>query len=250
MHVTSIGGLARGLLALSLGEFATAAAALEAKLDGTGFGPVAAMTAMRPFGADLVEAYARAGRTGQARRALAALLPVALGTGQPRLVAPIRRAQGIVEEDEDMFQHALDAHAGWENRFEAARTRLAYGELLRRRRRRGEARELLAAAVAGFDAVGARIWRDRARAELRLAGERLPARASFAGRGPEELTRQEGEILELVRGGRSNREIAERLVLSVKTVEAHLTTIYGKLGVASRAQALAVLSGARDDRGD
>jgi DNA-binding NarL/FixJ family response regulator len=64
-----------------------------------------------------------------------------------------------------------------------------------------------------------------------------------SGAWVEPLTRQEGEVLDLVRAGLSNREIAEHLVLSVKTVEGHLTTIYGKLGVASRAQALAVLAG-------
>jgi DNA-binding NarL/FixJ family response regulator len=58
---------------------------------------------------------------------------------------------------------------------------------------------------------------------------------------PDRLTRQEGEIVELLRAGLSNREIAERLVLSVKTVEGHLTTIYGKLGLASRAQVIASL---------
>lgn len=78
-------------------------------------------------------------------------------------------------------------------------------------------------------------------------GERLPARRQPPQAMVEQLTRQEGEVLELVRAGLSNREIAERLVLSVKTVEGHLTTIYGKLGVASRAQALAALARSEPD---
>ena len=237
------GGHGLGMLALSLGAAAEAAAAFEGKLEELRWGPVAAMTGLRPFGAELVEAYARSGRIEQAKRVLAATLPVALGSGQPRLVAPMRRAEGILEDDEDAFQHALDAHAGWANRFEEARTRLAFGELLRRRRKRAEARAELEIAVAGFAHVGAALWQQRAIAELRLAGERLPARGALADAGmPEPLTRQEGEVIELVRSGLSNREIAERLVLSVKTVEGHLTTIYGKLGVASRAQALAALA--------
>ena len=61
-------------------------------------------------------------------------------------------------------------------------------------------------------------------------------------RGPESLTRQEFEVLDLVRAGLSNRAIAERLVLSVKTIERHLTTIYAKFGVASRTQVLAALA--------
>ena len=242
-RVTATGGFARGLLALSLGAAAEAASAFEARLAGLRFGSVAAMTGLRPFGAELVESYARAGRQERGRRVLAATLPVALGTGQPRLFAPMRRAQGILEGDEDAFQHALDGHAGWDNKFEKARTLLAYGELLRRNRRRAEARERLAEAIALFGQVSARLWRDRAAAELRLAGERLPARSSIGSFGVEPLTRQEGEIVELLRDGLSNRQIAERLVLSVKTVEGHLTTIYGKLGVASRTQALATLAG-------
>jgi DNA-binding NarL/FixJ family response regulator len=96
--------------------------------------------------------------------------------------------------------------------------------------------------VAGFGHVDSVIWRNRAVAELRLAGERTPAPRQPASPGPETLTRQEGEVLELVRAGLSNRAIAERLVLSVKTVEGHLTTIYGKFGVTSRTQILAALA--------
>jgi DNA-binding CsgD family transcriptional regulator len=245
------GGHGLGMLALSLGAAGEAAAAFEAKLDELHWGPVAAMTGLRPFGAELVEAYSRSGRIEQGRRVLAATLPVAIGSGQPRLIAPMRRAQGILEDDEDAFQHAFDAHAGWANRFEEARTRLAFGELLRRRRKRAEARAQLGMAVAGFAHVGAVLWRERAIAELRLAGERLPARGMLADAGmAEPLTRQEGEVIELVRAGLSNREIAERLVLSVKTIEGHLTTIYGKFGVTSRAQALALLAGAPPQASD
>ena len=241
-RMTAPGGLARGLLALSLGEAGEAVAAFESKLAESRIGPVAAMTWLRPFAAELVEAYARAGATEQGRRVLAATLPVALASGQPRLIAPMRRAQGILDEDEDAFEAALDAHAGWDNRFELGRTRLALGELLRRRRRRAEARRELEAAAAAFLHVNAAIWHERALAELRLAGERMPARRPVPAASMEPLTRQEGEVLDLVRAGLSNRGIAERLVLSVKTVEGHLTTIYGKLGVASRAQALALLA--------
>ncbi|MBI2781667.1 MAG: hypothetical protein HYX55_07730 [Chloroflexi bacterium] len=247
MRVTAPGGLARGLLALSKGMAADAVTDFEAKLVETRFGPVAAMTAYRPFAADLVEAYARAGRPEDARRVLASTLPVAIGSGQPRLAAPMWRALGIVNDDEPAFERALTEHAAWGNRFEEARTRLAFGELLRRQRRRADARDQLALAATAFEHVGSRIWRDRAMAELRLAGERTPAPGSPHVPGPETLTRQEGEILELVRAGLSNRAIAERLVLSVKTVEGHLTTIYGKLGVSSRTQMLALLAGL--DRG-
>ena len=128
------------------------------------------------------------------------------------------------------------------NRFEEARTRQVYGEFLRRRKRRAEAREQLGAAAATFDSlepppgvIG------RLQSCDWPASERPPVAPSGRA-GPEALTRQEGEVAELVRGGLSNREIANRLVLSVKTVEGHLTTIYGKFGVASRTQLVAALA--------
>lgn len=241
LRVTAPGGLARGLLALSMGAAAEAVAAFEGKLVEVKFGPVAAMTGFRPFAADLVEAYARAQRPEDARRVLASTLPVALASRQPRLAAPMWRALGIVNDDEEAFARALDGHDRWGNRFEEARTRLAFGELLRRRRRRAEARVQLSAAAAAFGQLGSVIWRDRAVAELRLAGERTTAPRALPIPGPEVLTRQEGEVVDLLRAGLSNRQIAERLVLSIKTVEGHLTTIYSKLGVSSRTQLLAIL---------
>jgi DNA-binding CsgD family transcriptional regulator len=241
LRVSSIGGLAQGLLSLSLGAAGDAADAFDARLAASRFDPVGAMLGLRPYGADVVEAYARAGRLDRARSFLAATLPVAVGSGQPRLIAPMFRAKGIVESDARAMERALEQHGEWANPFEEARTRLALGELLRRWRRRAEAREHLALAAAAFDRVGSLAWRERALAELRLAGDRSPAPHRVSIGGPDRLTRQEGEIVELLRAGLSNREIAERLVLSVKTVEGHLTTIYGKLGVASRAQVLATL---------
>ena len=242
LRITAPGGLARGLLALSMGRAADAVAAFESKAADSRLGPVAAMTWLRPFGAEFVEAYVRAGRYDDARRLLADISPVAMATGQPRLAAPVWRATGLVDDDEDAFEMALTEHLRWGNRFEEARTRQVYGEFLRRRKRRAEAREQLGAAAATFEQLGAITWRDRAMAELRLAGERTATGRAFQPAGPEALTRQEGEVAELVRGGLSNREIANRLVLSVKTVEGHLTTIYGKFGVASRTQLVAALA--------
>jgi len=242
LRITAPGGLARGLLALSTGRTADAVSAFESKAAEARLGPGAAMTWLRPFGAEFVEAYVRAGRYDDARRMLAEISPMALATGQPRLAAPVWRAIGLVNDDEDAFETALTEHHRWGNRFEEARTRQVFGEFLRRRKRRAEARDQLGAAAATFEQLGAAAWRDRAIAELRLAGERTPSSRAFRPAGPETLTRQEGEVAELVRGGLSNREIANRLVLSVKTVEGHLTTIYGKFGVASRTQLIAVLA--------
>ena len=117
------------------------------------------------------------------------------------------------------------------NRFEEARTRLLYGEALRRSKRRKEAREQLSAAASGFGAVGATGWQRRARDELRAAGARVPRPASGSV-----LTAQEERVASMVVEGLSNNEIASRLVVSTKTVEGHLRNIFAKLGVTSRTQ--------------
>jgi DNA-binding NarL/FixJ family response regulator len=81
--------------------------------------------------------------------------------------------------------------------------------------------------------VGAAPWAEAAERELGATGERLRRRAPAA---PEELTAQERVIAGLVAGGASNKDVAAELFLSPKTVEAHLTRIYRKLGVNSRTQ--------------
>ena len=129
------------------------------------------------------------------------------------------------------FETALAEHRAWGNLFEEARTRLVYGEALRRARQRVVAQEHLAAAASAFAAVGARVWERRATAELRAAGARLPRTASNAP-----LTPQEQRVAGLVAEGLTNKQIAAHLVVSTKTVEGHLRNIFEKLGVTSRTQ--------------
>ena len=95
----------------------------------------------------------------------------------------------------------------------------------------------LIAAESALDGFGAARWRDEAVRELRALGHRVrrPARDATPGTlGP--LTSREREIADLVAAGRTNREVAEQLVLSAKTIEAHLRNIYAKLGVRSRVE--------------
>ena len=123
--------------------------------------------------------------------------------------------------------------------FEEARTRLAYGERLRRTGRRREARAQLRAALEGLDAVGASPWAERARAELHATGETVGPRRP---RGTEQLTPQELHIAELVGQGKTNKEIAAQLYLSPKTIEYHLANAYRKLDVHSRAELTRIIS--------
>ncbi|GAA0918323.1 hypothetical protein GCM10009560_15150 [Nonomuraea longicatena] len=124
--------------------------------------------------------------------------------------------------------------------FERARTALLYGQRLRRAHRSAESRHPLRLAAELFERLGAQPWAERARAELRAAGQPRPyghRPAGDNGRDGDplgELTAQERRIVRLAAAGVSNREIAEQLFLSPRTVEYHLYKAYPKLGVASR----------------
>ena len=111
--------------------------------------------------------------------------------------------------------------------FEHARTLLAAGQIRRRAGERRAAKDLLERALAEFERLGAPLWVERAEAELR----RLPIR-----RAPAELTANERRVAELAATGLTNREVAQTLFLSPKTVEANLARVYRKLGISSRAE--------------
>ncbi len=124
-------------------------------------------------------------------------------------------------------EQALGEHARLEMPFELARTLLVQGQVRRRRREKRAARESLEQALALFEELGAPLWAEQTRAELDRLGSR-PA--------GQELTAAEQRVAELAAQGRSNKEIASELFVSVHTVEVHLSHTYAKLGVRSRAQ--------------
>jgi DNA-binding CsgD family transcriptional regulator len=149
------------------------------------------------------------------------------------------RIEGLLADDyRPHFELALSRDGG---PFEAARARLCFGRRLRRDGLRVEAREQLHAALEAFRALGAAPWADAAERELGASGEKLRRRTPEA---VDELTAQEHQIAALVAEGASNKDVAAQLFLSTKTVEAHLTRIYRKLGVSSRTQ-LARVTAAR-----
>ena len=126
---------------------------------------------------------------------------------------------------------------------ELARAQLSLGSALRRAGRERDAREPLRQALHGFFSAGATPLGERARDELVAAGGR-PRRASL--KGPGSLTPSEGRIIRLAAAGSSNREIAQDLFLSVKTVEMHLRNAYGKLQISSREGLATALEGTDD----
>jgi len=184
--------------------------------------------------AELTEAYIRLGRGDEAERTVAGYLAVANAKGQPWPLARALRCQGLLAADStcsSYFEEALRLHEQTPDPFEAARTRLAYGERLRRARDRVLAREQLRAAADIFERLGAQPWADRAQAELAATGEtRRPRDPSTT----DELTPQELQIALLLSTGKTTRETAAALFLSPKTVEYHLRHVYQKLAIHSR----------------
>ena len=148
---------------------------------------------------------------------------------QVAYAAAILAADAVAERH---FRAAIEsAQADWP--FYVARTQLAYGVWLRRRRRMTQSRAPLREAAETFDALGLLRYAERARRELRASGERIRSRVPG---GWAQLSPQELQIAQLAAEGLSNREIGEQLYLSHRTVESHLYRLFPKLGVTSRAQ--------------
>jgi DNA-binding CsgD family transcriptional regulator len=184
--------------------------------------------------AELVEAYLTVGRPGDAQRAAAVFAAAAEAKGQPWSLARARRCRGLLADDARFaadFAAAVSLHEQTPDAFEAARTRLAFGQRLRRARNRLRAREQLRAAIDTFDRLGAQPWGERARAELAATGEtRRPRDAASI----DDLTPQELQVVLLLTSGKTTRETAAALFLSPKTVEYHLRHVYQRLGLHSR----------------
>ncbi len=181
--------------------------------------------------ADQIEVAARLGVPADA--ALTQLSEWSARSGQPWIAALVARGRALLAEGADAEPHFRTALAA--NRpFDEARTRLLYGEWLRRDKRKADARTQLEQALTLFERLGAAPWSTRARTELAALGIGVDARSS---EGPlSVLTPQEAQIVRLAAQGLSNREIAARLVLSHRTVGHHLYKAYPKLGVLSRGE--------------
>jgi DNA-binding CsgD family transcriptional regulator len=193
-------------------------------------------TICRSAALDRLEAAHRAGRADLVQQWVEELTAFAaqVGTAWPAAIAEHGRAL-LARDDvaERHFQDALRLHDAGGRPFGQARTQLAYGEFLRRNRRRIDARPHLRAALDVFTELRAEPWAERARQELRASGETARKRdVTTTGN----LTPQERQTALLVRSGLGNRDIAARLFLSPRTVEYHLSNAYQKLGVRSRGE--------------
>ncbi|WP_282699913.1 LuxR family transcriptional regulator [Streptomyces sp. CC219B] len=184
---------------------------------------------------DLVEAAVYTGRYEEARRHVAAGRAARMERISAHHEFLLLSAEAMVSHDTDAACAAVYtcSHASrWP--FELARVRLHHGAWLRRQGRRSEARAQLESARRAFAVLKAAPWADRARQELRVCNEASGrGTATYAARAG--LTHQESRIATLVADGLSNRDIGARLQLSPKTVANHLSRIYPKLGVTTRA---------------
>ncbi|MGY1711581.1 AAA family ATPase [Geodermatophilus sp. SYSU D00758] len=189
---------------------------------------------------DLFDLAFRAGRLDVLRAWLEEVAAFAEGTGTPSALAAAEHGRALVAEGADAeahFEAALTAHAKSPRSPDRARTELAYGEYLRRARRRVDAREHLRTALALFEELGATPWAERAAQELRASGETARRRDVTTAT---DLTAQERQVAALVRQGLSNRDVAAQLFVSPRTVDFHLRNVFSKLAVTSRAELTAL----------
>jgi DNA-binding CsgD family transcriptional regulator len=185
---------------------------------------------------DLVEALVRSGDTETARARMEERIRRGGLEGSATFAALAARSRGLIVDDdgfEECFEEALEHHAQFVDVFAEARTRLCYGERLRRAGRRVDARVQLRSALEAFEGLEAEPWIRRTRRELRATGEKLGRRAARTG---DELTAQELQVALQVAEGKTNREVGAALFLSPKTVEFHLARVYRKLEISSRAE--------------
>ncbi|KRE55604.1 hypothetical protein ASG70_09795 [Phycicoccus sp. Soil748] len=189
---------------------------------------------------DVFDAAARGDRPDIVRTWLADMEAFAAGAGAPAACAVVEHGWALLADGDDAERHfraALAAHASSVRIPDRAKTELAFGEWLRRARRRVDAREHLRSAAALFEELGATAWAERAGQELRASGEKARRRDVSTATA---LTAQERQVAALVRQGLSNRDAAARLFVSPRTVDFHLRNVFTKLGVASRAELMAM----------
>jgi DNA-binding CsgD family transcriptional regulator len=226
---------ARGVAALLANEPARAAECLRAVWEHTRSEEVDE-PGVFPVAPELVEALIELGELDEAKAVTARLRELADAQDHPWGLATAKRVDALVQLAGGYDEAALAAleQAAAEYgllglRFDRARTVLTLGRAQRRAKKWGAARASLEQAVAELDELGSPGWADQARSELERVGGR---RRQPAG----ELTSAEQRVVELAAEGLANKEIAQTLFVSVRTVEVHLKHAYAKLGIRSRTQ--------------
>jgi DNA-binding CsgD family transcriptional regulator len=223
-----------GFIALSVGDVDEVVRVLdpaERLLSRSGIAEPGAL----PFIPDLAEALVSLGQLDRAKQVVDRLQEQGTALDRPLALATAARCRGLIAAGLGdppgallELERALDLHERVAIPFESARTLLIHGETLRRMKRKREARDSLAGARSVFEELGAPLWESRADEALARIGGRSAS--------PTELSETERRVADIVAQGLTNKETAERLFMSVKTVESNLRRIYRKLGVRSRTE--------------
>ena len=239
-------GMALALLASARGDHTAVLAALEpvAELSPN---PAVDEPGFWPWQDLYGDALVADGRAEEADRFLAPHERLADERRRPSTIARLARVRGRIEAAlgrrdaaAEAFARALEHIEPLDMPYERALVQFAHGQFLRRNGSRRAASEQLTRARETFATLRARPALERCERELVACGLKPNRRGSDQ---PPELTPQEQAVARLVATGRTNREVAAELLLSVKTVEVHLTRIYAKLGVSSRSQLAALTTG-------
>ncbi|WP_262698039.1 MULTISPECIES: ATP-binding protein [Streptomyces] len=217
-------------------------AALKAAKQAVQYGAVGTAGLALP---ELVEAAVRCGETEVAAAALASLQERTRAGRQAWGLGVEAYARALVTEDESAYQEAIGLLDDSALVVYRARAHLLYGEWLRRQGRRRDARSALRSAHEALSDLGMEAFAERAAGELRATGAKARSRTSKAS---DQLTMQEVHIARLVADGATSKEVAAKLFLSPRTVDAHLRNIFRKLGLTSRRQ-LRELPDIRQPRG-
>jgi DNA-binding CsgD family transcriptional regulator len=191
---------------------------------------------------ELVEAAVRSGHNDVATEALRRLAERTTPSGTDWARGVEARSHALLSKGdaaECLYLESIERLGRTRVHAELARAHLLYGEWLRRERRRVDARAQLRIAHDMLEAMGIEAFAERAGRELNATGE--TARKRNVASGDEQLTAQEAQIARMARDGLSNPEIAARMFISARTVQYHLSKVFTKLGIASRAQLAGVL---------
>jgi len=184
------------------------------------------------------------GRHDEAFALLDAELDAARRWGAPGAIARTMRLLGTLRQDDELLREAVAVAQASPSRLEHAKALIELGAVLRRDGRRSDAREPLGLGLELASRCGAPALSETARTELYAAGGR-PRREALSG--PESLTPSERRIAELAADGLTNRDIAQTLFITPRTVEGHLTSIYRKLGISTRNALSGALAGQSSD---
>ena len=241
--LAAMAGQAFGIASLSTGD----AMGAHERLGPSAEAALAAGVAEPPlcrFVPDEIEALTRLGDLGTAEALLGPFEARSAQLGRGWGIAAAGRCRGLLlAARSDLagagaaLETGLLMHRRLAMPFEEARTLLVAGEVHRRARHKHEAVEYLQAALVIFERLGAPLWENRVRDELGRAGTRTTA----LGAGPV-LTAAEQRVADLVAAGQTNAEVAAGLFMGLRTVEAHLSRVYRKLGVRSRTELCRMLT--------